>query len=122
MTAVPPPPPAETPAGSEALIRSLPSRMRPGASEGWQAVFHYTLRNAAKPQWTVRIDGDACTVTEGHEGSAGCRVEMMEETYVGIETGTANPQAAFMLGKVKVSDLGQMMKFIKVFRPAVEKK
>jgi acyl-CoA dehydrogenase len=117
-----PPPAAETPKDVEGLIRSLPSRMRPGAAEGWKSVFHYTIRDAAKPQWTVRIDGESCTVTEGHEGSPNCRVEMMEATYLGIETGTANPQAAFMMGKVKISDLGEMMRFIKVFRPAVEKK
>jgi putative sterol carrier protein len=43
---------------------------------------------------------------------------MKEETYLGIESGRVNPQVAFMMGKVKVSNIGELMRFVKAFRPA----
>ena len=110
-------PSPEPPRTVEGLMRSLPSRLKPGKTEGWRAVFHYTLQGAQSPKWTVRVDGESVTVSEGWEGEATCRVEMKEATYLGIETGTVNPQSAFMMGKVKVSNLAEMMRFIQAFRP-----
>jgi putative sterol carrier protein len=37
-------------------------------------------------------------------------------TYIAVETGKVNPQEAFMSGKIKVSDLGNMMKFGSLFK------
>jgi putative sterol carrier protein len=110
--------PALVPATVPDLIRSLPQRMRAGKSEGWQTTFHFKLSHCEHPEWTVRIEGDSCAVNEGLSGTPDCVVEMSGETYIGIETGTVNPQVAFMMHKVKVSDVGQMMRFVKVFRPA----
>jgi putative sterol carrier protein len=42
---------------------------------------------------------------------------MKATTYIGIESARINPQAAFMTGRIRVSDLGQMMRYIKSFRP-----
>ncbi|MBS1619290.1 MAG: SCP2 sterol-binding domain-containing protein, partial [Bacteroidetes bacterium] len=36
--------------------------------------------------------------------------------YADIETGKTNPQMAFMMGKIKISNLGEMMKFMGLFR------
>ncbi len=109
--------PASIPHTVEGLIGSLPSRIRPDKAEGWQAVFHYRIKDADKPEWTIFIDGADCRVEEGLAGTPTCTVEMKEATYVGIETGTVNPQAAYMMGKVKVSRLAEMMQFIKTFTP-----
>ncbi len=98
-------------------MRSLPDRIRPDKAEGWQGVFHYRIKGAEKPEWTVFIDGSNCRVAEGLTGTPTCTVDMKEATYIGIETGTVNPQAAYMMGKVKVSRLAEMMQFIKTFTP-----
>lgn len=118
-----PEPPAEevgapVPETVEGLLRSLPHRFRPEKAEGWEGVLHFRLKGAASPEWTVRIGGGACTVEEGHHGHASCVVEMKEDTYLGIESGRVNPQVAFMMGKVKVSNIGELMRFAKAFRPA----
>lgn len=110
-------PEPEEPVTVEALFASLPSRLRPERTEGWRTRFHYKIAGASAPEWTVVIDGETCTVARGLEGEASCVVEMDEETYLGIETGQINPQVAFMMGKVKVSDIGEMMRYIKAFRP-----
>lgn len=110
--------PEPVPDTVEGLLRSLPRRFRPDKAEGWEGVLHFRLRDAACPEWTVRITEGACHVEVGHHGRASCLVEMKEDTYLGIESGKVNPQVAFMMGKVKVSNIGELMRFAKAFRPA----
>jgi len=101
----------------ESIARSLPARFLAEKAEGWKSVFHYRIKGAEKPEWTVTIDGNACTVEEGHHGSPDCVVEMKEDTFLAVETGKMNPQTAFLMGRVRVSNLTEMMRFIKLFRP-----
>ena len=42
---------------------------------------------------------------------------MKEDTFLAVETGKMNPQTAFLMGRVRVSNLTEMMRFIKLFRP-----
>ncbi len=104
---------AKGPSASVAeLMGSLPARLRPGAGRGWRATFHFRLSRCAHPEWTVRIEEQRCTVAEGLSGVPDCTVEMSAETLNGIAAGTVNPRTAFLLRRVRVSHLGQMMKFI----------
>jgi len=111
-------PEAEIPMTVEGLVGSLPQRLRPDRAEGWRAVFHFVLSGAERPEWTVVIEDGRCRVEPGLEGAPDCVVRMSADTYVGIESGSVNPQTAFMMGRVKVSDVGQMMRYVKAFRPA----
>ncbi len=106
------------PATVEGLMTSLPQRLRADKAEGWDACFHFRVRGAEVPEWTVLVAGGECRVTQGLAGNPNCTVEMKEETFIGIGTGVVNPQVAFMMGKVRVSDMAQMMRFAKAFRPA----
>ncbi len=110
--------PEPVPDTVEGLLNSLPRRFRPEKADGWEGVLHFRLKGASSPEWTVRISNGACLVEEGHHGQASCLVEMREDTYLGIESGRVNPQVAFMMGKVKVSNIGELMRFAKAFRPA----
>jgi putative sterol carrier protein len=100
------------------LISSLPSRFRSERAADWTATFHFKLKGDPHPHWTVSLSDGRCQVREGFHGVPSCIVRMKAETYIGIESGSVNPQAAFMTGRVKVSDLAQMMRYIKSFRPA----
>lgn len=99
------------------LFNSLPGRLRAEKVADWQGVFHFELAGGRPGQWTVEIGGGGCRVSQGHQGQAGCLVEMDAATYIGIETGALDPQAAFMGGKIKVNDLGAMLKYLTAFRP-----
>jgi putative sterol carrier protein len=55
-------------------------------------------------------------IDNGLKGDPNCVVETDDETYVAVETGKINPQEAFMSGKIKVSDLMQMMAFGGLFK------
>jgi putative sterol carrier protein len=48
--------------------------------------------------------------------TADCTVETDDATYIAVETGKLNPQEAFMTGKIKVSDIMQMMAFGGLFK------
>lgn len=99
-------------------MAALAQRLPAGAAQGWRATFHFRLSRCAEPEWTVQLDDQGCRVAPGLHGTPGCVVEMSGETFLGIATGAVNPQVAFMLRRVKVSDLGAMMKFLKLLRPA----
>ncbi len=109
---------ADEPVTVAALFGSLAARMRKERTAGWTACFHYRIAGCEQPEWTVRIDDDSCTVHEGLQGQPDCLVELDEQTYLGIETGSVNPQVAFMMGGIKVSNIEQMMRYVKCFRPA----
>jgi putative sterol carrier protein len=100
----------------EQVMRSLEGRVRPEKIADWNGVFHFTFDGARKPLWTMRVVDGRCQVEEGHHGEADCTLKAKEETFVGIQTGSVNPEAAFMLGKIKVSNLPLMIRFAQAFR------
>lgn len=105
----------DTPADVESIVRSLPARLRPEKVEGYAGVFHLALRGAEKPEWTVHIEGGACTVSEGLHGEPSCVLSMPAKTYVGVETGKKNPMVAFLKGRIKITNVGQMRRYDKAF-------
>ena len=107
--------PGET-ATLEQVMRSLVGRVRPEKITDWNGVFHFTFDGAQKPQWTMRVLDGRCDVDEGHLGEADCTLKTKEKTFVGIQTGTVNPEAAFMMGKIKVTNLPMMIQFVQAFR------
>jgi putative sterol carrier protein len=105
----------DTPAEVEAILRSLPGRLRAERVEGYAGVFHFDIVGAKQPQWTVRIDGGSVTVDEGHLGDPACTVTMAEDVFLAIETGQRNPLVAFVKGKIKISNVGHMRRFDRAF-------
>lgn len=98
------------------FFSSLPERIRPEKTEGWATCVHFKFKDSPTPEWTVVIDGAQCTVTEGLEGVAKCVVTTTEAIYLGIESGTENPEMAFFMGKIKLSNPPVMIKYQKAFR------
>ena len=104
-----------TPAEVEAIMRSLPARFRPDRAGDFAGSFHFDIEGAPKPQWTVIIEDGECRVEEGLVGEPACVVRMNEKTYVGIETGTKSPMIAFVKGRIKVTNVGHMRRYDRVF-------
>ena len=107
---------AAEPVNLEYVMRSLVGRVRPEKIVDWNGVFHFTFEGAGQPQWTMRVHDGDCRVNEGHHGEADCTLKTKEKTFVGIQTGTVNPEAAFMMGKIKVTNLPLMIRFVQAFR------
>lgn len=105
----------DTPAEVEAIMRSLPARLRPEKVEGWGGIFHFVLRGDDKPEWTIYVEDGRCWVEEGLHGEPACVVAMPSKTFVKIETGKRNPMVAFLKGRIKVTNVGQMRRYDKAF-------
>ncbi len=94
---------------------SLPQRFRPGRLKGWSGTFHWDIRGADDPAWTVRLSDEDCDVVKGFEGEPDCIVRVGAKTFVAIETGERNPVFAFAKGKIKISNVGNMRKYDQAF-------
>lgn len=95
------------------VFDSIPTRFRPEKAEGFEAIFHFDL---GEMQRTVTIASRTCSVALGLQGQPTCTIRAKEDVYLRLELGELNPQMALMTGKVKVSDLTEMMRFAKCFR------
>lgn len=104
------------PRSVEELFETLPLRFRADRAQGWSARFHFRFRDAARSDWTVVVEDGFCRTLEGHEGTPDCVVTTTEKTYLAIESGQQSPETAFLLGKVKVSNVAAMTRFGKLFR------
>ncbi|RMH85138.1 MAG: hypothetical protein D6681_16285 [Calditrichaeota bacterium] len=100
---------------AEDILFSLPRRFRPDKAGDYRGVFHFKIRGRAGGEFTVHIEAGACRVEKGLQGVPRCVIETADRTYLDIELGKTSPQVAFMMGKVKVSNVPEMMQFTKFF-------
>jgi len=106
---------ADTAADVVSIFRSLPHRLRPDRPRNYAAVFHWTIREAAEPLWTVSIHDEGCDVTTGHHGDPVCKVEMSVKTFLGIETGQTDPVFAFVKGRVRATNVNHLRRYDSTF-------
>jgi len=98
------------------ILQSLPERFLPENAGDWQTVFHFDISGPEGGQFTVNITKGNCSVESGFKGEAKCTVSVADKTYHDIERGKMKPEWAFMTGKIRMSDLAEMMRFIKMFQ------
>lgn len=97
------------------IIRSLANRTKADKIAGVETVFHFELEGPNGGHFTVDIKDGVCTVTDGHNGTAKCIVKAKDSDYEDVELGRSNPQMAVMMGKIKISNIGEMMSFTTYF-------
>jgi len=95
------------------IFATLPSRFKAEKANGKNLNVHFKFTN---DEYTVNIADGNLKIDKGLNGSPDCLVETDDATYVAVETGKLNAQEAFMTGKIKVSDLMQMMAFGGLFK------
>lgn len=96
------------------LFDSVPGRFRADKAQGVNLTFHFDIAGAG--QYTIAITNGECAVYTTLHGTADCVITTGSDTYIGLETGTINPQEALMAGKVQVSNLMAMLSFAKYFK------
>lgn len=98
------------------ILNSLPHRIVAEKAGDYQATFHFEFKEDKEViPYTVRIAAGKCEVQEGLVGEAVCTVKTKAKTYVDLTLGKGNPQMAVMTGKVKVSNIPEMLKFAPLF-------
>jgi len=109
----------EIPQTAKEIVFSSPMRFRKAKAEeeeNYNAVVHLQLTGDGGGDFTVAIQKGEVTVSEGLIGVPTCVTTMKASLYVDMEWDRTNPQMAFMLGKIKVSNPMEMIKFIGMFR------
>lgn len=98
------------------IILSLKERFRPEKAEpGYETVFNFDISGNRGGQFTIIIEDEKITIQEGLHGNPKCVVEAKDTVYEDVEWNRTNPQMAFMMGKIKVSDIGEMLGFVALF-------
>lgn len=97
----------------EDFFHSLPKKIQPEAIEGLATNFHFSFKDTKA--YTVIVKDGVCSVNEGLEGDPECVVSGDSEEFQKIINGQLNPMMALMMGKIKVSNTGKMMKYAKIF-------
>ena len=98
------------------ILQSLPNRFLPEMAGDWETIFHFDISGPEGGKYTVTIRKGQCTVEPGFTGQAKCIVMVSDKTYRDIELGRIKPEAAFMTGKIRMSDMAEMMQFTRIFK------
>jgi putative sterol carrier protein len=96
------------------FIMSLPSRINPEAIADKETCFHFVVDGEGGGEFTALIKGGKAEVTEGLSGDANCVIKTAAKTLTDILEGKQNPQMAVLMGKLKISNLSEMMKYAKI--------
>lgn len=107
---------AKTPQTARDIIYSLPDRLKNDKVEDHAMhIFHLKLDGDTGGYFTVTLKDKLVTVQDGLVGAPTCEIKAKAKDYEDLELGRANPQMLFMMGKIKVSNLGEVMKFVTYF-------
>ena len=108
----------ELPTTAKEILYSLPGRLKADkVDDTLSGVFHFKMEGEG--EYTITLKDKQVTVEEGLVGEPTCEVKAKASDYADIELGKTNAQMAFMMGKIKISNLGEMMKFMGLFKRLV---
>ena len=97
------------------IIRSLEKRFKSDKAENFNVNFHFDIKGDRGGAFTVKIENQTIVVEEGHLGEASCIVRTTDSVYEDVELGRTNPQMAVMMGRINISNLSEMMRFMGLF-------
>lgn len=95
------------------FLFDLPQKADPAALEGVNTCFHFEIAGAGN--YTVQVTDGKLEVLEGLSGEPSCKVATSEDALSKLLSGELNPMMAMMTGKIKISNVGEMMKYAKMF-------
>ena len=98
------------------IIYSIPKRIKKDKAVNYSTIFHFDISGDSGGQYTVNVENGNVAVSDGLSGNAECIVTADAKTYEDVELGRMSPEMAFMSGQIKVSNLGAMMQFAKMFQ------
>lgn len=107
---------APKPTTAKGIILGLSSRLKVEKAANYSGIFHFDISGPNGGKFTVKLEKGNCQVSEGLDGNPNCLTEVEDAVYEAVESGKMNPQEALMTGKLKVSNIMEMMQFGGLFR------
>jgi putative sterol carrier protein len=92
---------------------SLPEKTDRVVLEGHYTIFHFEVDGSG--HYTVHVEDGDIKVAEGLHGEAVCRVVTSAESFGKLITKDMNPMMAMMMGQLRISNPGEMLKYAKIF-------
>ena len=103
------------PETAKEIIESIPLRIKKDKVGSTNLVFHFDLEGETGGQFSVKIKEGNCTVHPEFIETPDCIITALASVYEDVELGRLGPEIAIMSGKMKISNLGAMMGFVKLF-------
>ncbi|NNE28197.1 MAG: SCP2 sterol-binding domain-containing protein [Saprospiraceae bacterium] len=97
------------------FINTLPEKVKEEVLHDLETLFHFDLDGEGGGQFSVVVQNAAITVTETFEGDPKCLVKSEASFFMEVVTGKANPMMAVLMGKLKITNQGEMLKYAKIF-------
>jgi len=79
------------------------------------APIQFDLSGDNGSQYWIRIENGTCTTGTGPADNASMTVRATADDFFALVMGQINPMQAFMMGKLKVTDMGLGMKMTQIF-------
>ena len=98
------------------ILKSLSERFIPEKGNGVDVLYHFEIEGERGGQFTVHVNNGQCKIEDGLNGEPKCVVKAKDSDYEDVELGRTNAQMAVMMGKIRVSNIGSMMKFSEMFQ------
>ena len=105
-----------TPETARDIVYSLPQRLKTDkVDDDALHRFHLLLDGPTGGNFTVTLKDKNVTVVDGLVDTPTCEIKAKAKDYEDLEHGRGNPQMMFMMGKIKVSNLSEVLKFVTYF-------
>lgn len=96
-------------------ILALPEKINKSAIPDGEALIHLKLSGEGGGDFTIEIRNNNINITEGLIGNTNSSIAAKADDFMKIIKGEANGPMMFMTGKIKVENLGALMKYAKLF-------
>ncbi len=96
------------------VFTRMPAAFVPEKAAGWAATMHFEISGTGS--YTITVADGTCDSSKGAPDDATCTITYdTAQTLLDTMTGKANPQQAFMAGRIKADNMGDLMKFAQCF-------
>lgn len=97
-----------------ALFLAMPQAFKAEKAGNWASTLHFDVKEAG--DYSLVIDSGRCVAHDGKIGTANATVVFdSADTLLSMAAGSLKPEAAFMAGKIKADNMGELMKFSQFF-------
>ena len=96
------------------FLNELPLKVAPEALEDVNTVLHFDISGDMGGIYTLKIDQGKMSIEEGLQGDAKSTIKASDKLFNELLNKETNPMMAVMTGKLKVSNPGEIMKYIKL--------
>jgi len=93
------------------FFKNISEQVDTSKLSGLDTCFHFDLGGSAPAQLTIEIADGSLQVKEGLSGNPKCVISGDGETFLKILNKEINPMTAFLTGKIKASNTGEILKF-----------